>query len=425
MIKKYLRKILIKYLTISNTKKLIKSAIKLYNNNNKIEGDDGLIIFPCDPESVTGSRGDEAMIQASITNFRQRHPNSTIYIVGQGQLASHFVDRSQLDSNLKFISTTNFSNLEELIKITSQIKPKEAVVIGADCIDGAYSPVLSITLIALFNILNKYGLKTRMTGFSFNACPHKAVIRAVKKIGGNETYNVRDKYSHTRFKNITGAKCSLIADAAFLLGPQTDFNGFSKIKEWIDKKKAQHRTIIAFNLHPMLRKYNNPDEIKDDAVKVAENIKILLAENPLVDLIFVPHDDRDRINDGVMLTAIYEMLLSSSYSERLFYDPIVPQAKNIKAVVALTDGLISSRMHLAIAALGSGVPVLGTDYQDKFPGLFVHFQLPNEFLLSANDFFSDKFIVVSKVFFKQLPELKRIIEQNIQEIHKLAQLNFE
>lgn len=40
-------------------------------------------------------------------------------------------------------------------------------------------------------------------------------------------------------------------------------------------------------------------------------------------------------------------------------------------------------MHLAIGSLGKGVPVLCVTYQDKFEGLFSHFDLPASMLLST------------------------------------------
>lgn len=425
MIKRFLRTILIKYLINKKNQKLIKLALALYDEDVKIEDGEGLLIVPCDPETVTGSRGDEAMIQASITNFREHSPQSPIFIIAQGSLAEEFIKKSELGTNINVIPINDFSNLEKLLTTIRRLKPKEAVVIGADCVDGAYSSNLSILLISIFHILNKYGVLTRMTGFSFNSQPHKNVIKALKTIRSSKVYKVRDEFSYHRFRNVTNANCILIADAAFLLEPQPDFNGYKTINDWIEIRRNKGQKVIALNLHPMLRKYNNKDEIKNDAVKVAQNIKTIFDENPVINIILLPHDDRARINDGEMLAAIYNYLLPLGYSERLFYEPSVPRAKNIKAVVALVDGVVSSRMHLAIAALGSGIPVMGTDYQDKFQGLFAHFNLSDEFLLSIDEFFSEKFVSIFNQFFIRIPELKETVNRHKGKVIELAKQNFD
>ena len=57
-------------------------------------------------------------------------------------------------------------------------------------------------------------------------------------------------------------------------------------------------------------------------------------------------------------------------------------ASEIKAVAGLVDGVVTGRMHLAIAALGQGTPVAAITYQDKFQGLFAHFGVSESLLLS-------------------------------------------
>jgi polysaccharide pyruvyl transferase WcaK-like protein len=48
----------------------------------------------------------------------------------------------------------------------------------------------------------------------------------------------------------------------------------------------------------------------------------------------------------------------------------------MKYVAGEMDAVLTGRMHLAIAALGCGVPVACITYQGKFEGLFEHFDLP-------------------------------------------------
>jgi polysaccharide pyruvyl transferase WcaK-like protein len=47
----------------------------------------------------------------------------------------------------------------------------------------------------------------------------------------------------------------------------------------------------------------------------------------------------------------------------------------MKAISGVCDLVLSGRMHLAIASLGQGVPVICLTYQDKFEGLMEYFDL--------------------------------------------------
>src|SRR5574344_391976 len=61
----------------------------------------------------------------------------------------------------------------------------------------------------------------------------------------------------------------------------------------------------------------------------------------------------------------------------------VLSAPELKALCGHLDCLFTSRMHLAIAALGRGKPVAAFAYQGKFTGLFRHFDLPEDLILPS------------------------------------------
>ena len=47
-----------------------------------------LMLLPCEPGSVIGSRGDEAMIYAILGDFRRRHPDGKIMVSIQYSIIS-------------------------------------------------------------------------------------------------------------------------------------------------------------------------------------------------------------------------------------------------------------------------------------------------------------------------------------------------
>ena len=115
----------------------------------------------------------------------------------------------------------------------------------------------------------------------------------------------------------------------------------------------------------------------------------------------------------------------SEYGERLYYDKFVYRASQLKGLCGLFDALISSRMHLAIAALGREVPVMAATYQGKFEGLFLHFGLPEDFLMSPESFCSDKFQEVFDKFYDNLPILHQTIKRELHKVISLSLRNFE
>lgn len=403
----------------------LQDVMRLFKIIKPIKNGKGLIIIPCDPYTVTGSRGDEAMITVAIQHFRSRHPKEAIFILCSNKIASDNILRVYIDENVSPVECWNTPYpVRHLFKQICKINPAEVIVIGADCMDGAYAPNQSLELLSLYNLSINAGIKTALFGFSYNASPYKSINKAFRKMN-NSVYNLRDSYSLERFNQFTHLKGCLVADSAFLLKPRTDFEAYNEIKLWIDNLHSQGQLAIAFNFHPMLRKYSHACEIVNDAKSVAENLVSILRAHSNVNFLLLPHDDRNHINDMTMLDVINTILLESGFVDRIMYLRDVPRASHLKAISALMDGVISSRMHLAIASLGSEVPVLVADYQDKFKGLLKHFNIPNDYVLSISDFCGDSFQHKFNLFIGNLPNLKTHVRQYLPTVIALAQNNLK
>ena len=80
-------------------------------------------------------------------------------------------------------------------------------------------------------------------------------------------------------------------------------------------------------------------------------------------------------------------------------------------------------MHLAIAALGMEVPVMAATYQGKFEGLFQHFGINGEFLLSPQEFLSDVVEDKFSYFLTQIPKLKAQISATLPKVLTLSYQN--
>ena len=80
---------------------------------------------------------------------------------------------------------------------------------------------------------------------------------------------------------------------------------------------------------------------------------------------FVPHDVRARNDD---IGAAREVSSRHAHSTMGVWIP--ESAAHAKALLSISDLVVSGRMHAAIAALSQGIPAVGIAYQDKFEGVF-------------------------------------------------------
>ncbi len=343
-----------------------------------------LMLFPCDSGSVIGSRGDEAMVYAILSDFRSRHPEGRIVVV---TTSSSFADSSdgrrlRADFSPSLVVRPTPGGLKNFFKLLLTERPTEVYALGADCMDGHYSPFTSVNLLGVCDLATRLGIPSVLTSFSWNDHPHAAVVRAFRFATARLPILVRDPVSFARFtKGVSraqGARAELVADVAFNLQPKESVAVRTEL-DWMSTEKRRGQFVLGFNLHAMLVP---AAELPDFIVRVAHVLDVFLAAHPNVSFAFIPHDYRDG-GDLAVLKQLRAVLKAQnvriSASDHSF------SAAELKALTKGLDALFSSRMHLAIAALGQGKPVAGFAYQGKFVGLFRHFDLPETFILSPGN----------------------------------------
>lgn len=384
-----------------------------------------LVIVPCDPWTVGGSRGDEAMIMAVIHYFRNKYPHIPVIMVSGGNEGDRYINTFPIP-NVKGLRLWNGNYpLERIYDGIMAQHPSHVVLLGADCMDGFYSPFISLTLLALHDLFsNTSGIESRMMGFSFNEKPYWLLKWAYNQLNEGVTLNLRDQLSLSRFRKFTKKDAGLVADSAFLLQPSYNFNGFVRLETWV-KSRRQNGTklIIGMNFHPMLRKYNGEDDIKADALIIAKNLETILHDRADIDFVFIPHDNRSCLTDNLMLGEMYMYLCACGFDKRVYYEQQVYRADQLKGICSLIDGIVSSRMHLAIAALGQGRSVMAASYQGKFEGLFQHFNLPLRYILSADKFISNDMVISFFDYIDNLTELNAMVGKELPKVLRLSQNN--
>lgn len=383
-----------------------------------------LVIVPCDPWSVGGSRGDEAMITGVVQHFLHLNPGIIIYMVCADEKGEAYIKGLSSFRITPIVSWNGAYNLGRVYDSIMEVRPTDVVILGADCMDGFYSPLLSLSLLALHDLCTKTPeVRSRLLGFSFNEHPSWLMVWAFKSLGKDVRIRLRDSVSLSRYKKRVNDRALLVADAAFMLCPKDDFSLYGTLRSWVERCKEGGKMVIGFNFHPMLRQYCDAEDIKADARRLAVNVEKMLLRHNDVCFVFIPHDVRLGLTDNLMLSTMYKCL--KAYGGRIFYSPEVPRASQLKALCGLLDGLISSRMHLAIAAFGMMTPVMAATYQGKFEGLFRHFGMDGTFLLSPDAFLSDAMPATFDTFIAALPALREQISAKLPYVCELSNKNLK
>lgn len=340
-----------------------------------------LVLVPCEPWSVVGSRGDEAMVYSILRDFRLRHPEGRITIITGVPEMAKTSDGHRLvsDFGVEFVHAWRPRLfLSNIVRVYRNAQATEVYVLGADCMDGHWSMFLSLTLLAAADLAARMGMAVRLTAFSWNEHPCPKVVKAFMNVTPKLPILVRDPISYERFvQNVRlkrGHTATLVADVAFNLKPcvtplvQTEL-------DWMAEQRAAGRFVLGFNLHAMLVEKDRLPRLID--LSIAQ-LREFLSAHPNVALTLLPHDYREGA-DMEVLRQIAEGLASDG--SRVRQVTTLFTAEELKALVGGLDALFTSRMHLGIAALGMGRPIAAFAYQGKFAGLFKHVNLPEKLIL--------------------------------------------
>jgi polysaccharide pyruvyl transferase WcaK-like protein len=378
---------------------------------------------PCDLEAIGGSRGDEAMIFSVIQHFREIYPDIPVTILSATEHGCQYVEQLPLTDISSYYNSQFTNDIRPIAKVITETNPSHAVVLGADCMDGHYSPIASAILLYSHRLLTAAGVDSILTGFSFNTHPNRQICRMFND--GTTTYCLRDPESLRRFLIATKAPARLTADIAFMLYP-VETPRVSQLTETINAiRNERHGAIfIGFNYHSMFSSSGLTDDNDSTINAIADNFKVLLEANSKVNIIMIPHDDRPRLTDLNTLRPIYQKLIDFGFVKRVRLIDDVWRAVEIKALCRQLDGVISGRMHLAIAAMGMTTPVFTITYQGKFAGLYQHFGYPCQWMSTPENFLQPTSAETMISFVDNIGNLKSILANRLSAVESLSKSTF-
>ncbi|MFA5041606.1 MAG: polysaccharide pyruvyl transferase family protein [Bdellovibrionales bacterium] len=381
-----------------------------------------ILIVPSDPYTLTGSRGDDAMIDALLGVARDNNKDVELFIVTGSDEADTEARKKGLSPCQIWASA--FSP-EKILAEFKKLSPDALVVIGADVMDGYYNPYLPLHGLMFADLASRLGARAFVLGFSFNKSPWKQLKAAFELTNNAVKINVRDPISMERFNAFCSRPADLVADAAFCLKPALDSDLRKKVTAWVEEVHQKGHLAIAFNIHPMLFKNATQTQI-DHLVAAATSALEAVSKARKVSWLFLPHDFREDVGDNACLTPLAKILGERGLSGRIFHITKDHSAAELKAAASQVDGVITARMHLSIGSLGMGVPVAAITYQDKFQGLFRHFDLPDWLLVSPDEVLSStKLEKMMLRFIDENAQIKAMVAQKLPEVMRLSMKNFE
>jgi polysaccharide pyruvyl transferase WcaK-like protein len=329
-----------------------------------------VLVVPPDPLLLDASRGDQAML--SVVEAFVRDDGSDVDVAVHDRWTRDGEDHLTMNPVRVVDEAVTSRRIYELLKSK---RYKRIVLVGADVTDGSYDPVFSCHLLSFVKIGRAFGADCTITGFSFSKKSSPAVRAMFAGLDPAIRINVRDPRSFARFEAEVGSgKAQLVADVAFLLNPDRS-PSVDRAVEWIAAERIGGRSVVGLNFHPLLYPLGRRGEIRSTVEAIINRI-IDEPDFSKCSFLTIEHDHRGDSADRHCMDTVRSVL---EHRGARYYDFDRPlSAAELKCAVSYVDLVVTGRMHLAIAALGSGTPIFGLGYKDKIEGLLELAGLPAE-----------------------------------------------
>lgn len=340
--------------------------------------------------TASGSLGDEAMVRAMVECVNKKFPREQITLAIWSKVDEH----TFRDLNVKFLHVGKMLSqpfglrtalgltFKELLRIVRCLRGASRVfILGADVLDGKYSTTRSVRRFLFAEICSHLGINTAIIGFSFSDQANNLTREALRTLPHTIRLACRDPVSAARVRVITDRHVESNADLAFLLEPQKPCNEHAKkVISDIDARRTEGRAIIAINVNRQAfgKEVEKNPEI---ALEMYEQLVREIANKRPSTFLLIPHDVRGRHSDYHLL---HRLAFITSPDIDAFSLPKDLRASEAKYFAGKADLVITGRMHLAIASIGTQVPVLVHDYQGKVQGLLSIFGLEDYSFTSSS-----------------------------------------
>ena len=323
------------------------------------------VLEPCPTSS--GSNGDEALV-AGTCRFLAENPGRSVEVLSfydgfEGQVPAGAVYGGSLYRRSDGI----VRKLYRYFTWPLLVGRYDAIyVIGADLVDSYYSASISIFLFWLLRLATILGVEGHLISFSFNASPGGSVSASMRRNLPGVRLHARDAISAGRLSAMLGREVTHSADVAFGLKPAKN-DRTALLTRWADRARDLGRKPIALNINMLPVSKQFPGKEGLFVAQWARWVTRLAADG--FSIVLLPHDYRGEWGDQVAARRVFSTLDGDTQAHVL--EPAGRlSAAETKDILSAVDFAVTGRMHLAIASMGVGTPVVGYAYQGKFEGIF-------------------------------------------------------
>lgn len=382
---------------------------------NKKDNRSGFLLLPSDESSLL-SFGDQAMNATLLSKIHEKCPNTKIAYFAQFHIPNFYnlLEDYGYAIPVFYPSYGSKSFVKRFEKLTNDYKT--LVVIGADILDGGCGREQAMNYYNIMKSALMSGMEVITMGMSFNDKNYPEItsmISALSHMGLK--INVRDEVSFKRLKSYGCINLTQVADMAFLFDESK-----YKISQFADNLKSQ---ISQYKLSGKKILGLHITATKENIELITDKISKSLEKYANEVLLLMPHDYRcydSIVSDKQTIDILYQKLSDKGLNVINGYD--LKNEIDVKSVVELCDLLVTCRMHIAIAALSKGVPVISFVYQGKFEGLYKFYDFKHN-LMFEKDSFETKDLITA-IDYCLSNDLKEMIMNSNEKVFKLSSLNF-
>ncbi|MHB1052281.1 MAG: polysaccharide pyruvyl transferase family protein [Thiobacillus sp.] len=367
------------------------------------------------PPATDGSLGDQALLSGLSELVAEKSGGKLVQLILPGW---HPIKYSQATPEAV---TLDFNSRAQKIKLLFYIaRCKHFGVVGADVMDGKYSPDLVEVMVSMCNKVFRAGIPTTIFGFSFSDTPNPRAVVALRQLDKGVQCFCRDPISLKRFVEFTGHSAELVADLAFHMQPALISQTANLANDWVIEKRKLGLSVVGLNANVLTALGNTEDLFKS----YAREITFLFEQNNLLAFLMLPHDLRKGQSDFDSLARILDEI-PEKYHDKIHLLAPPFDSWDVKSLASKVDVVLTGRMHLAIAALSQCTPVIGITYQGKYEGLFHYFEMEHMVItptqVGSPGLLADK--IMSTLNCKN--ELKNRIFNSLQKVKTLSCTNVD
>lgn len=318
------------------------------------------------PSSNPGSGGEEAMVLSIVrASGAGPRPPARVVVFDAGSLwpgvpAEDHVRESWIYSRVPWSGAWQFLR---------GVRPTDRFVwIAADTIDGGHDRLLLRRTVAVLAAVAERGASVRVVNFSVR--PGATLEPSVRRLlRMSDRSVVRDELSAAELDRQRVPYTDLAPDCAYSLS--------SADASTTPRPEREMRILLNVAGHVV-----DKGGRSDVAEVMADAVAAVSSRVPGLEWALIVHDSRGADGDGPQTERLASALATRGVRAEMLPSGLAPD--EIRRLVAGSLLVVTSRMHLAVAALSEGVvPVCVTYFHQKFLAQTRLFELPEWLLLEG------------------------------------------